>query len=62
MEASALSSFNSAIVGGLADFSVANMGSVILAAVGIAAPLVIAWFAWRFISRKASGALRKGKL
>lgn len=62
MDASALSSFNAAMVGGLSDFSVANLGTVILAAVGLAVPLVIAWFAWRFISRKASGAMRKGKL
>lgn len=56
------SSAISAITGALSDFSVGSLVDVIVPAVAIAAPLVIAWFAWRFISRKAAGALKKGKM
>lgn len=49
-----------AITGALTDFSTANLGSVIVAALGIAVPLVLGWFAFRFIYGKAKKALRKG--
>lgn len=44
----------------LADFSVANVLSIVKAALTIAVPLVIGWFAYRFIYKKAKGALKKG--
>lgn len=49
-----------AIVGALSDFSVANVVSVIAAGLGVAVPLVLVWFAYRFIYKKAKGGLKKG--
>ena len=61
-EGNALSTFISSITGGLADFSVSNLGTILVAALGITVGLVVAWFAYRFITRKVSKALTKGKL
>lgn len=49
-----------AVTTALADFSPANLSSVITAGLGIAVPLVLAWFAFRWIYRKAKGALKRG--
>lgn len=57
-----LSTFISSITGALSDFSTTNLASVLVAALGITAGLAIAWFAYRFIVRKVSGALKKGKM
>ncbi len=57
-----LSTFLTSITGSLSDFTMDTLGTVLVAGVAIAAPLVIAWFGYRFVSRKATGALRKGKL
>ena len=57
-----LSTFITTITGALTDFSTTNLGSVLVAALGITAGLAIAWFAYRFIVRKVSGALKKGKI
>lgn len=56
------SSFLESITGALADFSIANLSTVLIAGIGIAGGLVLAWFGYRFVVRKASGALKKGKL
>ena len=58
----ALSTFMTTITGALGDFTTTTLGSVLVAALGITAGLAIAWFAYRFIVRKVSGALKKGKL
>lgn len=57
-----LSSFLSSITGALTDFSTANLGTILVAGIGVAGGLVIAWFGYRFVVRKVSGALKKGKL
>lgn len=57
-----LSSFISSITGALTEFTTANLGTILVAALGITAGLAIAWFAYRFIVRKVSGAMKKGKL
>ena len=62
MEGSSLSSFISSITGALADFTTTNLATILIAALGITAGLAIAWFAYRFIVRKVSGAMKKGKL
>lgn len=49
------------VTGALADFSPANLSEVIVAGLGIAVPLVLGWFAFGFIYRKAKGALKFGK-
>lgn len=45
----------------LGDFSVANLVTVITAGLAIAVPLILAWFAFRWVFRKAKGALKSGK-
>ncbi len=57
-----LSTFITTITGALTDFSTTNLGTILVAALGITAGLAIAWFAYRFIVRKVSGALKKGKI
>lgn len=57
-----LSTFISSITGALADFTTENLATVLVAALGITAGLAIAWFAYRFIKGKVSGAMRKGRL
>lgn len=62
MEGTGLSTFITSVTGALTDFSTTNLATVIVAALGITVGLVLAWFAYRFISRKVSGALKRGKL
>lgn len=62
MEGNALSTFITSITGALTDFSTTNLGTVLVAALGITVTLAIAWFAYRFIVRKVSGAMKKGKI
>ncbi len=57
-----LSGFLSTITGALTDFSTTNLGTILVAALGITVVLAIAWFAYRFIVRKVSGAMKKGKI
>lgn len=49
-----------AITGALNDFSTTNVVQVIVAGLGIAVPLVLIWFAFRWVYRKAKGALKGG--
>lgn len=60
METSALTSAIGSITGALTEFSTANVVSVIVAGLGVAVPLVLVWFAFRFIYRKAKCALKRG--
>ncbi len=60
MDASALTGAITSITGALTDFSGTNVTSVIVAGLGIAVPLVLVWFAFRWIYRKAKGALKRG--
>lgn len=60
METSSLTSAITSITGALTDFSTANVASVIVAGLGVAVPLVLVWFAFRVIYRKAKGALKRG--
>lgn len=55
-------SFISEIKGALSDFTTTNLAKILVAALGITAVLAIAWFGYRFIVRKTSGAMKKGKL
>ena len=57
---SALTAAITSITGALTDFSTANVASVIVAGLGVAVPLVLVWFAFRVIYRKAKGALKRG--
>lgn len=60
METSALTTAIGSITGALTSFSGANVAQVIVAALGIAVPLVLVWFAFRFIYKKAKGGLKRG--
>lgn len=60
METSALTTAITSITGALTDFSSSNVAQVIVAALGIAVPLVLVWFAFRFIYKKAKGGLKRG--
>lgn len=43
-------------------FTVENLTSIILTALGLTAGLFIFWFAYRFIKRRVEKALKKGSL
>ena len=43
-------------------FTVDNLVTVILAALGLCVGLFFFWFSYRFIKRRVEGALKKGKL
>lgn len=60
MDTSALTAAITSITGALTDFSGGNVAQVIVAALGIAVPLVLVWFAFRFIYKKAKGGLKRG--
>lgn len=60
MDTSALTATISSITGALTDFTASNLVLVIAAGLGIAVPLVLAWFAFRWIYKKAKGALKRG--
>lgn len=62
MESSTLSTFISSITGALGDFTSDNLATILVAALGITVSLAIAWFAYRFIKRKVSGAMKKGSI
>lgn len=59
---SALSTFISTVTGALSDFTSTTLGTIIVAALGITVGLVLAWFAYRFITRRVKSAMTKGKL
>lgn len=62
MEGNSLATFITSITGALSDFSTTSLGTVLVSALGITVSLSIAWFAYRFIVRKVSGAMKKGKI
>lgn len=57
-----LSAFITAITGGLADFTAANLGTILVAVLGITSGLAIAWTAYRLIVRKVNSAMKRGRL
>lgn len=62
MEGSELTGFLGTITGALGDFTTTNLGTILVAALGLTAVLAICWFGYRFIVRKVSGAMKKGKM
>ncbi len=61
-QTNALSTFITSITGALSDFSTTNLSTILVAALGITAGLAVAWFAYRWIVRKVSGALKRGRV
>ena len=62
MEGTELSNFLQTITGALGDFTTTNLGTILVATLGLTAVLAICWFGYRFIVRKVSGAMKKGKI
>ncbi len=60
-EGTGLATFITSVTTALGDFSTTNLSSVIVAGLGIAVPLVLCWFGFRWIYRKAKGALNRGR-
>ena len=57
-----LDTFLTTIKGGLADLTTANLGKILIAALGVTVGLFLAWFGYRWVVRKVSGGIKKGKL
>ena len=56
-----LQSWIGQITGALGDvFSMENLGTILVAALGFALIFVLGWFAYRFVTRKAKKAVTKG--
>ena len=59
-DATAIETAVTAIKSALADLSTANLTTVIVGGLAVAVPLVLVWFGFRFIYKKAKGALKRG--
>lgn len=60
--AAALDSANiTSITSALSDFNPTNVVTVIVAGLGVAIPLILIWFAFRWIWGRAKSALKRGK-
>ena len=57
-----LDSFITSIKGALSSYTVDSLVVILVASIGMTATLSIAWFAYRFITRKVSKALKKGSM
>lgn len=57
-----LDTFLTTIKGGLADLTTANLGKILIAALGVTVGLFLAWFGYRWVVRKVSGGIKKGRL
>lgn len=57
-----LDTFITTIKGGLADLTSANLAKILVAALGITVALFLAWFGYRWVVRKVSGGIKKGRL
>lgn len=57
-----LDTFLTTIKAALTDLSTANLAKVLVAVLGITVGLFLAWFGYRWVVRKVSGAIKKGRL
>lgn len=57
-----LDTFITTIKGALADLTTTNLAKVLVAGLGISAGLFLAWFGYRWVVRKVSGGIKKGRL
>lgn len=62
MSTSELDTFITSITSSLGDFSTSNLSKILVAALGASVVLGLAWFAYRFVTRKVLGAMKKGKV
>lgn len=59
---SIVTAFLTSITGAMSEFTTANLAEILVATLGVIVGLVICWFAYRWIVRKVSGAMKKGRL
>lgn len=57
-----VSSVAAEMVSQMAEFNIGNVLIIVGAAIGLAVPLVIGWFAINYIKRKVSGAMKGGNI
>lgn len=57
-----LDTFITTIKGALTDLTTGNLAKVLVAALGITVGLFLAWFGYRWVVRKVSGGIKKGRL
>lgn len=57
-----LDTFITTIKGALADLTTVNLAKVLVAALGITVGLFLAWFGYRWVVRKVSSGIKKGRL
>lgn len=57
-----LDTFITTIKGALADLTTSNLAKVLVAGLGVSAGLFLAWFGYRWVVRKVSGGIKKGRL
>lgn len=57
-----LDTFLTTIKGGLADLTSANLAKILIAALAVTVGLFLAWFGYRWVVRKVSGGIKKGRL
>ena len=62
MDAIPVSSVAAEMVSQLGAFNIGNVLVIVGAAIGLAIPLVIGWFAINYIKRKVSGAMKGGNI
>ena len=54
--------FITTIKAALADLTTSNLAKVLVAGLSISAGLFLAWFGYRWVVRKVSGGIKKGRL
>lgn len=57
-----LDTFLTTIKDGLVDLSSSNLAKILVAALGVTVVLFLCWFGYRWVTKKVSGAVKKGKL
>lgn len=57
-----LDTFITTIKSALADLTTSNLAKILVAGLGISAGLFLAWFGYRWVVRKVSGGIKKGRL
>lgn len=57
-----LDTFITTIKGALADLTSSNLAKILVAGLGISVGLFLAWFGYRWVIRKVSGGIKKGRL
>ena len=57
-----LDTFLTTIKGGLADLTSTNLAKILIAALAVTVGLFLAWFGYRWVVKKVSGGIKKGRL